>query len=65
MTRTPCPERLFTQGSSEGPSKGQTVDRDAFEKMLNEYYDLAGWDILTGIPTEEKVKLPALLHPPQ
>ena len=50
------PERLFTQGSTKGPSKGEVMDRASFEKMLDDYYDLVGWDKSTGIPKEEKLK---------
>jgi len=50
------PERLFTEPSTSGPSKGQVVDREAFEKMLNEYYKIVGWDKETGIPTEKRLK---------
>jgi len=46
------PERLFTQASTRGPSNGQVVERDAFEKMLDEYYEIVGWDKTTGIPTD-------------
>jgi aldehyde:ferredoxin oxidoreductase len=49
------PWRLFEESSKKGPSKGQVVDRKAFEKMLDEYYDIVGWDRLTGIPTKQKV----------
>jgi hypothetical protein len=47
------PERIFTLASTRGPSKGQVVDKKAFEKMLDEYYQIAGWDRSTGIPTKE------------
>ena len=49
------PERLFTQASTRGPSKGQVVDRDSFEKMLDEYYQVVGWERHTGVPTQEKL----------
>jgi aldehyde:ferredoxin oxidoreductase len=49
------PLRLFEEASSKGPSKGQVVDRIAFEKMLDEYYQIVGWDTLTGRPTEKKL----------
>ena len=49
------PERLFIQGSTRGPSSGRVVDRDSFERMLDEYYQIVGWDRLTGAPTEEKL----------
>jgi len=50
------PERLFAEASTAGPSKGQKVDKDAFQKMLDEYYDFVGWDKSTGIPTEIKLE---------
>lgn len=50
------PERLFTQPSTKGPSKGQVVDKENFNKMLEEYYGHMGWDSDTGIPTAEKLK---------
>lgn len=49
------PERLFTEASTQGPSNGQVVDRYSFEKMLDEYYDIVGWDRLMGIPTDKKL----------
>jgi aldehyde:ferredoxin oxidoreductase len=49
------PQRLFSQPAARGPSKGQVVERAAFEKMLNEYYQCMGWDN-NGVPTEEKLK---------
>ncbi len=29
--------------------KGKAVDREKFEKMKDEYYDLRGWDVKTGL----------------
>jgi aldehyde:ferredoxin oxidoreductase len=48
------PERLFKEASTKGPSKGHVVNREAFEKMLDEYYQIVGWDKKTGVPTKEK-----------
>jgi aldehyde:ferredoxin oxidoreductase len=31
--------------------KGKVVDRDKFEKLKDEYYQLRGWDVPTGFPT--------------
>lgn len=50
------PHRLFTQPSTKGPSEGQVVEREAFEKMLDEYYQVVGWDLDAGRPTDEKLK---------
>ena len=33
--------------------KGQTLDRDAFAAMRDEFYQLRGWDPETGLQTEE------------
>jgi aldehyde:ferredoxin oxidoreductase len=49
------PQRLFNQPATRGPSKGQVVDKAAFEKMLDEYYQCMGWDN-NGVPTEDKLK---------
>lgn len=49
------PGRLFKESSTEGPSKGEVVDRKAFEKMLDEYYQVVGWDN-NGKPTREKLE---------
>ncbi len=50
------PERLFNEASTKGPSTGQIVDRKAFEKMLDEYYEIVGWDVPTGVPTGKRLK---------
>lgn len=49
------PRRLFLEASQTGPSKGQTVDEQAFQRMLDEYYEIVGWDKETGVPTEKKL----------
>ena len=35
--------------------KGQTLEREAFNKMRDEFYDLRGWDPETGYPLAEKL----------
>ncbi len=32
------------------------MDKDSFKKMLDEYYQIVGWNKLTGIPKKEKLK---------
>lgn len=49
------PKRLLTESSTKGPSKGQVVDKEAFNRMLDEYYEIVGWDKTTGIPTDERL----------
>lgn len=36
--------------------KGKTLDRAKFEKMKDEYYQLRGWDVGTGLQTSKKLK---------
>lgn len=36
--------------------KGQTIDRQAFEKLKDEYYQLRGWDAETGLQTRKKLE---------
>ena len=36
--------------------KGAVVERDKFEKMKSEYYQLRGWDVESGQPTKAKLK---------
>ncbi len=49
------PERIATNPLPEGKAKGHVVKREDFEKMLDEYYKLRGWD-KEGGPTKEKLK---------
>lgn len=49
------PERVFRDPLTTGVAAGKTIDRQNFEKMLNEYYEIRGWD-RNGIPTQKKCK---------
>ena len=49
------PERFFEPIKS-GPAKGERLERDRFEKVLDEYYELRGWDEKTGLPTRSKLE---------
>ncbi|MDP2728387.1 MAG: aldehyde ferredoxin oxidoreductase family protein [Dehalococcoidia bacterium] len=46
------PRRLLEESLASGPTKGQTVD---LETLLTDMYDMCGWDVETGIPTQEKL----------
>ncbi len=46
------PERLFETTVSGGPFKGERLDRQKFNKMVGDYYQMRGWDE-DGIPTKE------------
>jgi len=36
--------------------KGAVVDREEFEKMKDEYYQIRGWDVATGLQTRAKLE---------
>lgn len=47
------PDRFLKEPMTEGASKGQVVNLDY---MLDEYYELRGWEKNTGFPTREKLE---------
>lgn len=49
------PARLM-EPLPEGLYKGETIPRDAFDKMLDYYYDFRGWEKKTGIPTRKRLQ---------
>jgi aldehyde:ferredoxin oxidoreductase len=49
------PERFFNEPLPDAASKGQVLDREKFDEMLNEYYALRGWD-KDGIPGKERLE---------
>jgi len=50
------PERLF-QPLETGILTGTKLDRQRFEKALDYYYEMMGWDVKTGIPREARLYL--------
>ncbi|EGB15598.1 Aldehyde ferredoxin oxidoreductase [Pseudodesulfovibrio mercurii] len=48
------PDRLISEPLAHGGSKGQCISREELDMMLDEYYDVRGWD-RTGIPTPAKL----------
>ena len=44
------PARMMNEPAS-GPHAGQRLDRADWDRLLDEYYDLRGWDRRTGQPT--------------
>ena len=49
------PERFFDEAISEGPKRGQRLDRATFRQVIDTYYQMMGWDA-AGAP------LPATLY---
>lgn len=49
------PEMFMKEPVKSGPLKGELLQRSEWDKMLDEYYDLHGWDRYTSWPTKEKL----------
>jgi len=52
--------REFKEPLPSGPRKGAVLDKEKYDRMLDEYYEARGWDKNTGVPkkeTLEKLKL--------
>jgi aldehyde:ferredoxin oxidoreductase len=50
------PKRFEDLSITGGAAKGQTLSRIVLSKMLDDYYDIRGWDKKTGIPTRNKLE---------
>jgi aldehyde:ferredoxin oxidoreductase len=48
------PKKLF-KPLNGGRSHGLTVDHEKWSKAIDSYYQMAGWDVETGIPTRGKL----------
>lgn len=49
------PAHYFDVPVPDGPSQGEHIDRSEFQKMLDEYYKLHGWDN-EGVPKKETLE---------
>jgi aldehyde:ferredoxin oxidoreductase len=55
MTRdNDYPPKRFFEPIKSGPSKGECLDEKKFNRMLDNYYRLRGWDPKTGLPKKLK-----------
>ncbi len=54
--RDTLPRRLFEEPLKGGASDGLYIPREELEQALNDYYELAGWDVATGMPTKAKLE---------
>ena len=50
------PRRLMEEPIKSGPLKGELLNQDDWDKMLDEYYALHGWDQYTSWPVKEKLE---------
>jgi aldehyde:ferredoxin oxidoreductase len=50
-------DRYFEEPTTRGLAivRGRSLDRDKFNAMLDEYYELHGWDE-NGVPTQETLE---------
>jgi len=48
--------RAMEEPVPSGPYKGQRLERDKFEGMLDDYYKIVGWDKKTGAPTRKTLE---------
>lgn len=49
------PPRIFNEVLKEGPPKNVKLKKETFEKMIDEYYEIRGWNE-NGVPTKEKLE---------
>jgi aldehyde:ferredoxin oxidoreductase len=49
------PYRTLFEVLPDGPAKGQCIGEENLNRMLDEYYELRGWDS-AGIPSQETLK---------
>jgi aldehyde:ferredoxin oxidoreductase len=54
--RDTLPKRLFDEPLRGGVSDGLFIPRAELEAALDDYYELAGWDAATGMPTRAKLQ---------
>lgn len=50
------PERAVLDPVISGPHKGKTINLENYEKLLDTYFEMRGWDKKTGIPTRRKLE---------
>lgn len=50
------PKKFFEPLKGTGPSAGTAVPKEEFQQAVASYYEIAGWDVETGLPTPTKLK---------
>ncbi|MFQ5874865.1 MAG: aldehyde ferredoxin oxidoreductase family protein, partial [Dehalococcoidia bacterium] len=56
------PWRMMNEPVPEGPNQGMVTDREMLDRLLDQYYELHGWDPETGIPRRETLEELGLLE---
>ena len=49
------PDRFYEEPLPDGPCKGAVLSRETIDQVLDEYYEVRGWDKKSGLPTREKL----------
>ena len=49
------PHRTLFEPLPDGPAKGQFIGQENLDRMLDEYYEIRGWN-LSGVPTQATLK---------
>lgn len=49
------PERFFKEKLT-GPAEGAVLNRENYDRLLDDYYEARGWSPDTGVPTSEKLQ---------
>jgi aldehyde:ferredoxin oxidoreductase len=50
------PKRFWDEPVKSGPYKGECLDHDIWNRTLDEYYTLHGWDVETGLQKRETLE---------
>ncbi|MGD8765337.1 MAG: aldehyde ferredoxin oxidoreductase family protein [Desulfobacteraceae bacterium] len=50
------PKRFMEEPVKSGPLKGEILNKTDWDRMLDEYYTLNGWDVQSSWPTEKKLE---------
>jgi len=56
------PWRMMNEPVPEGPNQGMVTDREMLDRLLDQYYELHGWDPETGIPKQKTLEALSLLE---
>jgi aldehyde:ferredoxin oxidoreductase len=56
------PWRMMNTPVPEGPRKGMVTDKEMLDHLLDQYYDVHGWDLGTGIPKRDILEILGLLE---
>jgi len=48
------PRRFMEEPIPDGPAEGKFLPREVLDRLLDEYYELRGWD-MRGIPSQQKL----------